>query len=100
MCATIQFALLCDLAGVVASQSLQYSADFTVAGDGCYCWTSWLDRDNPSGTGDHETLAHMPRDKVCSKPVGIQYQTTSKLYHIKRLVGQKQQKAYLVVRDV
>jgi hypothetical protein len=29
-----------------------------------YKWTTWLDRDNPSGTGDWETLNHFDPKKV------------------------------------
>eukprot|EP00118_Oscarella_pearsei_P020013 m.215603 g.215603 ORF g.215603 m.215603 type:complete len:209 (+) comp39836_c0_seq1:464-1090(+) len=37
------------------------------------CWGPWLDRDNPSGTGDYETLRDFIREKapVCPKPSGI-----------------------------
>ena len=37
----------------------------------------WLDRDNPSATGDWETLRHFHPSVVCPRPVGIQCQTTS-----------------------
>lgn len=45
--------------------------------DTTYCWTRWLDRDNPSGTGDWETLRNFPPAQVCPRPVGIECQTTS-----------------------
>uniref|UniRef100_H2MC17 WxxW domain-containing protein n=1 Tax=Oryzias latipes TaxID=8090 RepID=H2MC17_ORYLA len=35
------------------------------------CWTQWFDRDNPSGTGDWETLQSLRRenpDKICEDP--------------------------------
>ncbi len=74
-------ALLSVLAsGMVAAQpSGPYYADFAVAGSGYFCWTQWLDRDNPSGTGDHETLADMPKSKVCERPVGIECKTITKI---------------------
>ena len=40
-----------------------------------YCWTRWLNRDLPSGTGDWETLADFPPHQVCPRPVGIECQT-------------------------
>lgn len=40
-----------------------------------YCWTKWLDRDNPSVTGDWETLGDFTQTQVCPKPVGIECQT-------------------------
>jgi hypothetical protein len=57
--------LLCALVGVA------YTCTDT------YCWTQWLDRDNPSGSGDWETLRNFPPAQVCPKPVGIECQTTS-----------------------
>ena len=42
-----------------------------------YCWTPWMDRDNPSGTGDWEVLRDIPLAQVCPRPVGIECQTTS-----------------------
>ncbi|XP_068433350.1 mucin-5AC-like [Clinocottus analis] len=42
------------------------------------CWTPWLDRDNPSGTGDWETLTDLRKEnpgKICQKPLAIQAQT-------------------------
>ena len=57
--------LLCALVGVVYT------------GTGTYCWTRWLDRDDPSLTGDWETLNYFPEAQVCPRPVGIECQTTS-----------------------
>lgn len=34
--------------------------------------TEWLDRDNPSGTGDWKTRADFPAGSVCANPIGIQ----------------------------
>ncbi|XP_075940156.1 uncharacterized protein LOC142941916 [Anarhichas minor] len=42
------------------------------------CWTDWFDRDNPSGTGDWETLRSLRRanpGKICLTPVDIEAQT-------------------------
>ena len=39
-------------------------------------WTSWYDRDNPSGTGDHETLLNLltenPNTDLCRSPTEIE----------------------------
>lgn len=46
------------------------------------CWTDWFDRDNPTGTGDWETLNHHRYEnpgKVCPKPVDIEARTLSGL---------------------
>ncbi|XP_044025862.1 uncharacterized protein si:dkey-205h13.2 [Siniperca chuatsi] len=46
------------------------------------CWTDWFDRDNPTGTGDWETLYHLRNEnpgKICSKPVDIEARTLSGL---------------------
>ena len=40
-----------------------------------YCWTRWLDRDNPGRSGDWETLEDFPPEQVCPEPVGIECQT-------------------------
>ena len=40
----------------------------------CYCWTKWLDRDNPSGKGDYERVKDFRRHSrppVCAKPVHV-----------------------------
>ena len=36
-----------------------------------YEWTTWLDRDNPGGVGDFETLADFG-DKVCRNPLSME----------------------------
>lgn len=46
------------------------------------CWTDWFDRDDPSGTGDWETLSNLRNQypgKICPKPVDIEAQTLSGL---------------------
>ncbi|XP_031178120.1 uncharacterized protein LOC116066287 isoform X1 [Sander lucioperca] len=46
------------------------------------CWTEWFDRDDPSGTGDWETLSDLRKEypgKICSKPVGVEARTLSGL---------------------
>uniref|UniRef100_UPI003AACE8EA uncharacterized protein n=1 Tax=Centroberyx gerrardi TaxID=166262 RepID=UPI003AACE8EA len=46
------------------------------------CWTDWFDRDDPSGTGDWETLSSLRSEnpgKICSNPVQIDVRTTSGL---------------------
>ena len=42
-------------------------------------WTPWFDRDNPSATGDYETLAELIKEgkKICPVPVGVECQTTA-----------------------
>ena len=40
-------------------------------------WTEWKDRDNPSGSGDWETLSSFP--DVCDAPIDIECQTTAGL---------------------
>uniref|UniRef100_A0A8C6SQ84 WxxW domain-containing protein n=1 Tax=Neogobius melanostomus TaxID=47308 RepID=A0A8C6SQ84_9GOBI len=45
-------------------------------------WTQWFDRDNPSGTGDWETLAALHQQypgKICAHPLQIQVLTTGGL---------------------
>ena len=64
-----QYLLLCALAELVASQYPGTTAT--------YCWTQWLDRDDPSGSGDWETLSDFPKNQVCLKPVGIVCETTA-----------------------
>ncbi|KAL7882020.1 hypothetical protein AOLI_G00088690 [Acnodon oligacanthus] len=42
------------------------------------CYTQWFDRDDPSGTGDYETLADLIKNyqgKICPKPMSIQAAT-------------------------
>ena len=39
-----------------------------------YCWTRWLDRDNPSGSGDYERVSDFRRQSsppVCARPVHV-----------------------------
>ncbi|KAJ0022455.1 hypothetical protein NQD34_009945, partial [Periophthalmus magnuspinnatus] len=46
------------------------------------CWTQWFDRDDPSGTGDWETLASLHisyPEQICAAPLQIQAQTTTGL---------------------
>jgi microsomal dipeptidase-like Zn-dependent dipeptidase len=41
-------------------------------------WTSWLNRDGSSGSGDWETLSEfVAANQSCSNPIGIQCKTTS-----------------------
>jgi hypothetical protein len=48
-------------------------------GDGTGTWTAWMDRDDPSGTGDWETLADFPAGSICggATPIDIQCRTLS-----------------------
>ncbi|CAL8317945.1 unnamed protein product [Merluccius merluccius] len=44
------------------------------------CWTEWFDGDDPSGTGDQETLNNLREEnlgKICPDPQGIEVMTTS-----------------------
>ncbi|KAK7882738.1 hypothetical protein WMY93_028912 [Mugilogobius chulae] len=44
------------------------------------CWTGWFDRDDPSGTGDWETLADLRRQypgRICDRPLAIEALTTA-----------------------
>ncbi|KAF1376692.1 hypothetical protein PFLUV_G00214120 [Perca fluviatilis] len=46
------------------------------------CWTRWFDRDDPSGSGDWETLSDLRNEypgKICSKPLAIEARTLSGL---------------------
>uniref|UniRef100_A0AAV2KGN4 WxxW domain-containing protein n=1 Tax=Knipowitschia caucasica TaxID=637954 RepID=A0AAV2KGN4_KNICA len=43
------------------------------------CWTQWFDRDDPSGTGDWETLADLQKQnpkQICDRPQQIEVVTT------------------------
>ncbi|XP_023204002.1 cartilage intermediate layer protein 2-like [Xiphophorus maculatus] len=43
-------------------------------------WTEWFDRDNPSGSGDWETLSSLRREnpgKICPNPKSIEARTLS-----------------------
>uniref|UniRef100_A0A3B3BRR3 WxxW domain-containing protein n=1 Tax=Oryzias melastigma TaxID=30732 RepID=A0A3B3BRR3_ORYME len=45
-----------------------------------YCWTQWFDRDDPTVTGDWETLSDLRKqfpDKVCPDPVDLEATTLS-----------------------
>ncbi|XP_035697514.1 cartilage intermediate layer protein 2-like [Branchiostoma floridae] len=47
---------------------------------GCTNWTAWFDRDNPSGTGDWETLTDLRSEspgQICSTPTRIQARVIS-----------------------
>ena len=47
---------------------------------GSECWTDWFDRDDPSRTGDWETLLNLRwenKQAICPKPMGIEVQTVS-----------------------
>uniref|UniRef100_A0A3B3BJF0 WxxW domain-containing protein n=1 Tax=Oryzias melastigma TaxID=30732 RepID=A0A3B3BJF0_ORYME len=44
------------------------------------CWTQWFDRDDPTATGDWETLSDLLKqfpDKVCPNPIDIEATTLS-----------------------
>ena len=80
---------------VLHKYSLQ-SQTFEVGEEKCYCWTRWLDRDNPSGFGDYETLADFHHSLVCPNPQSIQcrvkstradWQTTGQVYICNNQVG-------------
>ncbi|XP_036941600.1 cartilage intermediate layer protein 2-like isoform X2 [Acanthopagrus latus] len=46
------------------------------------CWTGWFDRDDPSGTGDWETLKELRREnpgKICPEPGSMEVTTLSGL---------------------
>ncbi|KAM8725847.1 cartilage intermediate layer protein 2-like [Acanthopagrus schlegelii] len=46
------------------------------------CWTGWFDRDDPSGTGDWETLSDLRREnpgKICPEPGSMEVTTLSGL---------------------
>ena len=38
-------------------------------------WTDWLDRDNPGGTGDFETLDDFTENDVCDAPLDVMCET-------------------------
>jgi hypothetical protein len=62
---------LSDAHGRVFNQSI--SRTINVQGG---TWTSWLNRDAPSGDGDYETRVDFV-PPVCANPIGIQCQTTA-----------------------
>ncbi|XP_057694195.1 mucin-5AC-like [Corythoichthys intestinalis] len=42
------------------------------------CWTEWFDRDNPTGTGDYESLCELRKEfpyKICPTPLQIEVET-------------------------
>ncbi|XP_056150122.1 cartilage intermediate layer protein 1 [Lampris incognitus] len=42
------------------------------------CWTGWFDRDDPTGSGDWETLSALQRENpgsICPRPLEIEVQT-------------------------
>uniref|UniRef100_A0A3Q0RS92 WxxW domain-containing protein n=1 Tax=Amphilophus citrinellus TaxID=61819 RepID=A0A3Q0RS92_AMPCI len=46
------------------------------------CWTKWFDRDDPSATGDWETLSSLHKEnpgKICPRPTAIEAKTLSGL---------------------
>ena len=45
---------------------------FTVTASVPPGWTAWLDRDNPSGSGDYELLAFFSPAQVCSNPIAVE----------------------------
>ncbi|XP_071945589.1 cartilage intermediate layer protein 2-like [Antedon mediterranea] len=63
-----------------ADQTDGYCRDYRVRFK-CPCyyeWTPWFDRDNPSGTGDWETVTSLYYEnpnQMCQNPVDIQCQT-------------------------
>lgn len=67
--------ILFSLLGIVLSHQKQPCTDGSNGAGQSYCWTRWLNRDRPSGTGDWELLVDFPPDQVCSRPVGIECQT-------------------------
>lgn len=66
MAKIVQGLLLCALLSIAAAQCKQR-----------YCYTQWLNRDLPGGTGDYETLVDFAPSQVCARPVGIQCQTAT-----------------------
>jgi hypothetical protein len=44
-------------------------------------WTDWLNRDNPSGSGDWETRTSFPSGTVCTNPAAIQCETVDGIAH-------------------
>uniref|UniRef100_A0AAV2J240 WxxW domain-containing protein n=1 Tax=Knipowitschia caucasica TaxID=637954 RepID=A0AAV2J240_KNICA len=64
-------------------QCFDYRVRFRCPYEFCYpqpCWTRWFDRDDPSGSGDWETLFALRAEfpgQICNSPLEIQVLTTS-----------------------
>jgi mucin-like protein len=57
------------------AQPAQAQAAACPPGEGCPCtWSAWLDRDDPGGVGDFETLADLVKEgKIkCRRPLAVQ----------------------------
>ena len=46
--------------------------------DGSLCWSTWIDRDDPSGTGDWEVRSSIIKENyvLCDEPTEIECQTS------------------------
>jgi hypothetical protein len=44
---------------------------------GPYRWTNWMDRDNPGGTGDWETVVDNVVNGGCPNPIWVECTTTA-----------------------
>lgn len=67
------------LAGLIPAGSLQL-AFAPVLDQDKFCWTEWVDRDDPSGTGDWELLKQLIEKypgKICPEPADIEAKTKS-----------------------
>ncbi|XP_037332539.2 cartilage intermediate layer protein 1-like [Pungitius pungitius] len=67
-------------AGLFCASSQRVAPDAIIPVDQRYCWTSWYDRDNPSGTGDWELLSDLWTEypgQICNMPVAIEAYTIS-----------------------
>ncbi|XP_049581757.1 mucin-5AC-like isoform X1 [Syngnathus scovelli] len=64
-----------------SGQCSDYKVRFICPNDFCKeqeCWTPWLDRDDPSGAGDYETISKLRCKypyKICQTPIQIEVQT-------------------------
>uniref|UniRef100_A0AAQ4RYU2 WxxW domain-containing protein n=1 Tax=Gasterosteus aculeatus aculeatus TaxID=481459 RepID=A0AAQ4RYU2_GASAC len=68
------------LAGLFCASSQRVALDTIIPVDKEFCWTSWYDRDDPSGTGDWELLVDLWTEypgQICNQPVAIEAVTTS-----------------------
>ncbi len=74
-------------------------AAFVAAQDGCQT-TEWLDRDDPTGEGDYETIVDFLEEgtlpESCAEPISISCRTvgthidwteTGEVYHCDRTIG-------------